>query len=48
MICFVAFFGVALGLGNWLPSMITKSHGLTISTSILYTAGMYLAFPLCR
>jgi MFS transporter, putative metabolite:H+ symporter len=46
MICFIAFFGVALGLGNWLPSMITKSHGFTISTSILYTAGMYLAFPL--
>ena len=46
MICFIAFFGVALGLGNWLPSMITKAHGFTISTSILYTAGMYLAFPL--
>jgi len=46
MICFVAFFGVALGLGNWLPSMITKSHGLTISTSLLYTAGINLAFPL--
>lgn len=46
MICFIAFFGVALGLGNWLPSMIVKSHGFTISTSILYTAGMYLAFPL--
>jgi MFS transporter, putative metabolite:H+ symporter len=46
MICFVAFFGVALGLGNWLPSMITKAHGLTISTSLLYTAGINLAFPL--
>ena len=46
MICFVAFFGVALGLGNWLPSMITKSHGLTISTSLLYTAGINLAFPI--
>jgi putative MFS transporter len=46
MICFVAFFGVALGLGNWLPSMIKQSHGLTISTSILYTAGINLAFPI--
>jgi MFS transporter, putative metabolite:H+ symporter len=46
MICFIAFFGVALGLGNWLPSMITKSHGITISTSLLYTAGINLAFPL--
>lgn len=46
MICFIAFFGVALGLGNWLPSMIVKSHGLTISSSLLYTAGINLAFPL--
>jgi putative MFS transporter len=46
MICFVAFFGVALGLGNWLPSMIVKSHGFAISTSLLYTAGINLAFPL--
>jgi putative MFS transporter len=46
MICFIAFFGVALGLGNWLPSMITKSHGFTVSTSLLYTAGINLAFPL--
>jgi MFS transporter, putative metabolite:H+ symporter len=46
MICFVAFFGVALGLGNWLPSMIKSSHGFTTSTSILYTAGINLAFPL--
>ncbi|HTZ34681.1 MAG TPA: MFS transporter [Stellaceae bacterium] len=46
MICFVAFFGVALGLGNWLPSMISKSHGFTVSSSLLYTAGINLAFPL--
>ena len=46
MICFVAFFGVALGLGNWLPSMIVKSHGFSISSSLLYTAGINLAFPL--
>ncbi|MBV9553196.1 MAG: MFS transporter [Alphaproteobacteria bacterium] len=46
MICFIAFFGVALGLGNWLPSMIKQSHGFTVSTSLLYTAGINLAFPL--
>lgn len=46
MICFIAFFGVALGLGNWLPSMIKQSHGFTISTSILYTAGINMAFPI--
>jgi putative MFS transporter len=46
MVCFIAFFGVALGLGNWLPSMIVKAHGFTISTSLLYTAGINLAFPL--
>ena len=46
MICFIAFFGVALGLGNWLPSMIVKAHDFTISTSLLYTAGINLAFPL--
>jgi putative MFS transporter len=46
MICFIAFFGVALGLGNWLPSMIQKAHGFTISSSLLYTAGINLAFPL--
>ena len=46
MICFIAFFGVALGLGNWLPSMISKSHDFTVSKSLLYTAGINLAFPL--
>ncbi|HVX73365.1 MAG TPA: MFS transporter [Devosia sp.] len=46
MVCFIAFFGVALGLGNWLPSMIAKSHDFTISKSLLYTAGINLAFPL--
>ena len=46
MICFIAFFGVALGLGNWLPSMIVKSHGFSISSSLLFTAGINLAFPL--
>jgi len=46
MICFVAFFGVALGLGNWLPTMMAKAHDFTISKSLLYTAGINLAFPL--
>jgi MFS transporter, putative metabolite:H+ symporter len=46
MICFIAFFGVALGLGNWLPTMIKQTHGLTISSSILYTAGINMAFPI--
>src|SRR5665213_600461 len=46
MICFIAFFGVALGLGNWLPSMISKAHDFTVSKSLLYTAGVNLAFPL--
>ena len=46
MICFVAFFGVALGLGNWLPSMMAKAHDFTVSKSLLYTAGVNLAFPL--
>jgi putative MFS transporter len=44
MICFVAFFGVALGLGSWLPSMIAD-RGLTITKSLTYTLGMQLAFP---
>ncbi|HEX3862640.1 MAG TPA: MFS transporter [Stellaceae bacterium] len=46
MVCFVAFFGVALGLGNWLPSMMANMHGFTISKSLVYTAGINLAFPL--
>jgi putative MFS transporter len=44
MICFVAFFGVALGLGAWLPSMIA-ARGMTITKSLTYTFGMQLAFP---
>lgn len=45
MICFVAFFGVALGLGAWLPNMMATAHGFTIKTSLVYTVGMTLAFP---
>jgi MFS transporter, putative metabolite:H+ symporter len=45
MICFVAFFGVALGLGAWLPNMMATTHGFTITKSLAYTLGMTLAFP---
>jgi MFS transporter, putative metabolite:H+ symporter len=45
MICFVAFFGVALGLGAWLPNMLATTHGFTINKSLVYTVGMTLAFP---
>ena len=45
MVCFVAFFGVALGLGTWLPNMMASDHGMTITKSLTYTFGMQLAFP---
>jgi putative MFS transporter len=45
MICFIAFFGVALGLGAWLPNMMATTHGFTINKSLTYTVGMTLAFP---
>ena len=44
MVCFVAFFGVALGLGTWLPNMMAE-RGMTITKSLTYTFGMTLAFP---
>jgi MFS transporter, putative metabolite:H+ symporter len=44
MVCFVAFFGVALGLGTWLPNMMAVG-GMTITKSLTYTFGMTLAFP---
>jgi putative MFS transporter len=44
MVCFVAFFGVSLGLGAWLPSMMAD-RGMTITKSLTYTLGMQLAFP---
>ncbi len=44
MVCFVAFFGVALGLGAWLPSMIA-ARGMTITKSLTYTLVIQLAFP---
>ena len=45
MVCFVAFLGVALGLGAWLPNMMATTHGFTINKSLTYTLGMTLAFP---
>jgi putative MFS transporter len=44
MICFSAFFGVAIGLGTWLPSIMT-AKGFTITKSLSYTFGMTLAVP---
>ena len=44
MVCFVAFFGVALGLGTWLPNMMAE-RGMTITKSLTYTLGMQCAFP---
>ena len=44
MVCFVSFFGVALGLGAWLPNMMA-SNGMTITKTLTYTFGMQLAFP---
>jgi MFS transporter, putative metabolite:H+ symporter len=44
MVCFVAFFGVSLGLGAWLPNMMNE-RGFTITKSLTFTFGMTLAFP---
>jgi putative MFS transporter len=44
MICFSAFFGVAIGLGTWLPNMMNE-RGFTITKSLSYTFGMTLAVP---
>jgi putative MFS transporter len=44
MICFSAFFGVAIGLGTWLPN-IMNAKGFTITKSLTYTFGMTLAVP---
>src|SRR6202040_3250150 len=44
MICFSAFFGVAIGLGTWLPSIMT-AKGFTITKSLTFTFGMTLAVP---
>jgi putative MFS transporter len=44
MICFSAFFGVAIGLGTWLPSMM-GDKGFTITKSLTFTFGVTLAVP---
>ena len=44
MICFSAFFGVAIGLGTWLPNIMTEK-GFTITKSLTYTFGMTMAVP---
>ena len=44
MICFSAFFGVAIGLGSWLPSIMVDK-GFTITKSLTYTLAMNCAVP---
>jgi MFS transporter, putative metabolite:H+ symporter len=44
MICFTAFFGIAIGLGAWLPS-IMNAKGFSITKSLTYTLFMNFAVP---
>ena len=44
MICFTAFFGVAIGLGAWLPN-IMGAKGFSITKSLQYTLAMNFAVP---
>jgi putative MFS transporter len=44
MICFFAFFSIALGLGAWLPNILAE-RGLTIAKSLNSIFWMTLAFP---
>jgi MFS transporter, putative metabolite:H+ symporter len=44
MICFTAFFGIAVGLGAWLPN-IMNTKGFTITKSLQYTLVMNFAVP---
>ena len=44
MICFSAFFGVAIGLGNWLPNIMTTKGSRSPSRSPS-RFGMTLAVP---
>ncbi len=44
MICFSAFFGIAIGLGAWLPN-IMNAKGFTITKSLQYTLAMNFAVP---
>ncbi|MCX6602197.1 MAG: MFS transporter, partial [Acidobacteria bacterium] len=44
MICFTAFFGIAIGLGAWLPNIMNEK-GFTITKSLQYTLAMNFAVP---
>ncbi len=44
MICFFAFFSMALGLGAWLPNILAE-RGFTIAKSLNSIFWMTLAFP---
>jgi len=44
MICFTAFFGVAIGLGAWLPNMM-NAQGFSVTKSLQYTLVMNFAVP---
>jgi len=44
MICFSAFFGIALGLGAWLPNILVE-RGFPIAKSLNSIFWMTLAFP---
>ena len=45
MICFIAFFTAALGLGAWLPNLLA-TRGYGIPKALTVVLGMQLAFPL--
>ncbi|MBV9585817.1 MAG: MFS transporter, partial [Alphaproteobacteria bacterium] len=44
MLCFAAFFGIALGLGAWLPNILVE-RGFPIAKSLNSIFWMTLAFP---
>ena len=44
MICFTAFFGIAIGLGAWLPNMM-NGKGFSITKSLQYVLAMNFAVP---
>ena len=44
MICFFAFFSIALGLGAWLPNILVE-RGFTIAKSLNSIFWITLAFP---
>jgi putative MFS transporter len=44
MICFFAFFGIALGLGAWLPNILVE-RGFSIAKSLNSIFWITLAFP---